>query len=138
MTMFYIGIKPLSGVNETQKLRAEIELRLQEELKKTGEELIGQVRADLSVPAGKTASAPFGLPRLRTGNLRDAMSFELRRENGQTVLAAGDLSGKAPYAEHLEYGTARMLPRPFLVPALLRWSSVLANRIKNIAGSAKP
>ena len=39
------------------------------------------------------------------------------------------LSASAHYARHLEYGTRRMLPRPFLRPALTRWRARIIEAI---------
>jgi len=41
-----------------------------------------------------------------------------------------EMGANAPYARDLEYGTRRVLPRPFLRPALTRWRKVIVERIR--------
>lgn len=41
------------------------------------------------------------------------------------------LSALAYYARHLEFGTRRMLPRPFLRPALTRWRARVVEAIRD-------
>lgn len=57
------------------------------------------------------ASAPGEPPALDTGTLRRSTSFEVRPSaNG----AEGRVTVSAAYAANLEFGTARIRPRPFL------------------------
>ena len=62
------------------------------------------------------ASAPGESPAIRTGNLRDSISKPDVRREGRTVV--GRIVIAAPYAEGLERGRGRVLPRPFVRPAI--------------------
>lgn len=65
----------------------------------------GRVRA-----SGDRASSPGNPPRTDTGRLVQSIRVE-PREDGADVVAATE------YALHLEYGTRKMAPRPFMEPA---------------------
>ena len=62
-------------------------------------------------------SAPGEPPHLRTGALRRSAQIESVDEEGVTISVGGENTG-APYAAALEFGTARMAPRPFVQPVL--------------------
>lgn len=59
------------------------------------------------------ASAPGEAPASDTGRLVGSIRTEYDRGR-----LAGKVVASTEYAPHLEYGTARMEPRPFLRPAL--------------------
>lgn len=72
----------------------------------------------------QSPSSPYDAPAIDTGRL----NRETRRAKVQRM----KLEFSTPYAVFLEYGTRRMLPRPFVVPAFLRTlkSDVLMKRLK--------
>lgn len=57
------------------------------------------------------ASAPGEMPAIDTGNLANSVQVEFETETVAIVFTNAD------YAANLEYGTMRMAPRPFFVPA---------------------
>ena len=71
---------------------------------------------------------------LPNGNLQKSIESEVEISNQETNIniKTGDLKGKAPYAKFLEYGTSKMKARPFLTPALAKYSKLLAEKIRNI------
>jgi len=70
-------------------------------------------------------SIPYAAPAIDTGRLN--------RETKNAKVARMKLEFDTPYAVHLEYGTRRMLPRPFVRPAFRRTlkSDVLMKRLKD-------
>ena len=66
-------------------------------------------------------SMPFEYPGKDTGNLRRSITFSAATP-GSLVAAAG-VSANNPtentYGLHLEFGTSKMLPRPFLMRTLV-------------------
>lgn len=66
--------------------------------------------------AGHISSRPGEPPNRDTGLLDGSIDTEIRAQNPPTVA----VSSKAPYAAHLEYGTSRMAPRPYMRPATER------------------
>lgn len=69
-------------------------------------------------------SSPGEEPAHDLGEL--ARSVEVTVDNAQTNLI---ISASARHAKWLELGTRRMLPRPFLMPALARWRSPIIDAI---------
>lgn len=63
-----------------------------------------------------TASAPGEPPARRTGNLRMHWNGQVKSENssGGGVAIVAELESQESYAAHLENGTSRMAPRPFV------------------------
>jgi HK97 gp10 family phage protein len=58
------------------------------------------------------ASAPGEPPAIDTGNLINSIRHEAE-DGGFTQV----ISANAEYAQHLEYGTRKMAPRPYMRPA---------------------
>jgi HK97 gp10 family phage protein len=63
------------------------------------------------------ASAPGEAPAVDTGLLLNSIQSELVETSATSALAQAGVAG-AEYGEALEYGTARILPRPYMRPAL--------------------
>ncbi len=82
--------------------------------------LAAAVREALSVPGG--AAAPGEAPSLRSGALRDSVSFAVA--DGTAVVGSTD-----PVASYQEQGTRRVAPRPFLAPAAASLGEGLAREI---------
>jgi len=66
--------------------------------------------------AGHVPSAPGQPPNRDTGLLDGSIETEIRSQMPPTVT----VTSRAPYAAHLEYGTSRMEPRPYMRPATER------------------
>lgn len=77
-----------------------------------------EITQNLSYPS---PSMPFEYPGKDTGNLRRSITFSAATP-GSLVAAAG-VSASNPtentYAMHLEFGTYKMAPRPFLMRTLV-------------------
>jgi hypothetical protein len=76
------------------------------------------------------ASAPGQPPAVHTGRLVRAIGTVVRREGGQWVAEAGVEASSAPVAEELEYGTARIAPRPAWRPALMTTAHRAARTVR--------
>lgn len=75
---------------------------------------------------GQTLRSKAGeAPRKDSGNLRANIEVKIFTSGKEIGLHAGVFNGKANYAKMLEYGTARMKPRPFLRPILSQYKQVL-------------
>jgi HK97 gp10 family phage protein len=79
-----------------------------------------QVEAQLSITNGSVSgryhvpSNPGEPPKNDTGVLADNI------ETIQTEPLRAEVNSNAPYSSHLEYGTSRIAPRPFMRPAVMR------------------
>ena len=65
---------------------------------------------------------------VRTGNLRDSI---FTKEIAQMSFIIG---ADAPYAGFVEYGTSRMMARPFLRPAMLMYESIMISHLRRRLG----
>lgn len=65
----------------------------------------------------ESPSSPGEPPAVVTGQLRASIGHQVVEEDGKIVGYVGVPAG-VPYGEYLEFGTSKMQPRPFLVPAL--------------------
>lgn len=66
------------------------------------------------------ASAPGEPPATDTGRLLNAIAGDLETSDKQNGFVRGFIRAATEYAGYLELGTRRILPRPFLVPAIER------------------
>ena len=62
-----------------------------------------------------------------TGNLRNSITSDIR---GLTA----EIGPSAEYAAHVEFGTSRMGPQPYMGPAADRAGELLAKAMQGIAG----
>jgi HK97 gp10 family phage protein len=69
------------------------------------------------------ASAPGQAPAIDTGNLVNSIQHEQVGSEDARVFT------HVEYAPYLEFGTARMAPRPFMTPAAIKSAKFLAKRI---------
>ena len=60
---------------------------------------------------------PVPAPLLREGDLRDSINSEVETRGMEIV---GLVYSDDPISEYQEYGTSRIPPRPFIVPALIQ------------------
>ena len=67
-----------------------------------------------------------------TGRLRDSIRAKVGKRNGEVI---GSVGTNVEYAPYQEFGTTRMLPQPFLRPALLykkrEIEKILSNYVKD-------
>lgn len=73
-----------------------------------------------------TASAPGQAPANWTGKLLS--SIRVQKTKGVAFVSV-----TAKYAEFLEFGTSKMRPRPFIIPAFLKTKKMILERLKRIA-----
>lgn len=73
-----------------------------------------------------TSSAPGQSPANWTGKL--LKSIRVQKIKGMSYVFV-----TAKYAEFLEFGTSKMRPRPFIIPAFLKTKKMLLERLKRIA-----
>lgn len=71
-----------------------------------------------------TASSAGNPPRVDTGNLRASIRNEKRGDQAYAVVAGG--LGEVNYAAHLEFGTTKMRPRPFMGPTAREMERVIS------------
>lgn len=68
------------------------------------------------------ASAPGEAPAIDTGNLVNSIKHERAGEEGARTYTHTE------YAAHLEFGTAKMAPRPFMTPAMVKSISYMQKK----------
>ena len=85
--------------------------KVTESLIKTGAETVADMKNLVSI-LFPPASLPNEPPHMRTGNLQDRIDMKITfREIEVGVFGV-------PYAHALEYGSSKMLPRPFFWPTI--------------------
>jgi len=77
------------------------------------------------------ASAPGEPPKKDNGGLTDSLDFKM---TGKLSAISGSIAGDVvvEYAKSLEFGTRKMAPRPFLVPAVEKMRPKFNERVKKI------
>jgi len=70
------------------------------------------------------ASAPGEPPAVDTGELLRSIMFDVHKFAVEIGVAGG-----APYAEHLEFGTKKMKPRPFIDPAVEKHKQAIIDKV---------
>lgn len=110
--------------NRIPELRTKVPRQVEKILRETATKIVDQAKMGMREPksgryyvvsrTGKLhrASAPGESPAIDTGNLVN--SFEIKKIND----ALFKINVNADYASHLEFGTTKMAPRPFLIPAV--------------------
>jgi len=76
------------------------------------------------------SSAPGDPPRKRTGHLFKSVYNRINKINKFVV--QGIVGDNAEYAVHLEYGTSKMAPRPYMRPAVEKNKSLFETMFKKI------
>lgn len=74
-------------------------------------------------------SLPGNAPAPDTGNLRASIHYTIEGEGKQTI---GRVGTDVEYGKHLEFGTSKMAPRPWLKPALDKNKHFIQNTIKKV------
>jgi HK97 gp10 family phage protein len=69
------------------------------------------------------ASSPGQSPANNTGELVKSISYKKTKNGSETII-------DAEYAGYLEYGTSKMRPRPFILPAIQKLKKDLLTLIK--------
>ncbi len=77
----------------------------------------------------KLRSKPGEAPRMESGKLRSSIDVKIYTSGKSISLEAGVFNGEVNYAKMLEYGTARIKPRPFLRPVLSMYKQVLQKNL---------
>ena len=75
------------------------------------EEIADAIKTNLNIPY-PPPSVGGEAPHLRTGTLQESVLID--RVERHLI----DLAAKVPYAIYLEWGTSKMLPRPFFFPVV--------------------
>lgn len=84
-----------------------------------------------------TASRPYDPPATFMGELKRSISIEVGKEVDGSVV--GKIIASADHAKHLEFGTIKMQPRPFMHPTLEESKDMIKKefRRKNFLGPKK-
>jgi len=70
--------------------------------------------------SNRARSLPYQPPYVQTGRLRASIGYKVEQSGYQVDLAVGTTRDTADvrYARYLEFGTRKMIQRPFLVPVV--------------------
>lgn len=123
------------GKNLTQTLL--ILHKAQEQIAQNiGAEMKQEIKNILDIPVSKNGarivrSLPMQAPRKESGNLQNSVDYQLE-ETKDNITIKIFCADSAPYALYLEYGTAKTLPRPFMLPTLNKYALILKEEIKEI------
>lgn len=123
--MFNIKI---SGGTDWEKMQRKIEDTLFESTEEAGINMHDEIEASIDRQGGPgNHSAPGEPPRKITGNLQGSLETAVYREELGINIKT---SAGAEYAKALEYGTGKIKPRPFMLPALFRNYYALKEKLK--------
>lgn len=75
-------------------------------------------------------SLPNNPPAVDTGTLRRSITFDVETDESKVTGRVGSTILDPPYGAYLEFGTSRMIQRPWLKPALERNREVIKEHIK--------
>lgn len=106
-------------------------------LDQLGDEIARGIQEEIQVayPPASVAGEP---PHRRTGNLANLISYTVGQFGSVYVL---NVLSEASYSKYLEDGTDRMGARPFMVPALEKWTPIVISRLQDAfhsSGAAPP
>lgn len=85
--------------------------------------------ANRRVGITRRSSAPGEAPAVQTGRLRDSIHWDRPESLYRIVGSFGGEANDLGYPVMLEFGTARMAPRPYLRPAVKKIMGPTAARI---------
>lgn len=107
----------------TKALRDEIENGLQ----LAGIQVVNFIKLLISRgnKSGDNPSYPYEPPKVVTGRLRSSITFEVDMDPPTLYVGSN-----VEYARYLEFGTAKMKPRPFLRPGIIMMDKAI---VKNIS-----
>ena len=75
-------------------------------------------------------SLPNNPPAVDSGDLRRSITFTVETEENKVIGRVGSTKNDPPYGAYLEFGTSRMIQRPWLRPALERNQEVIKEHIR--------
>lgn len=84
---------------------------------------------------GHNPSLPYNPPAPDTGNLRESIRYEVRKENKEVYGIIGSTQKDPDYARYTEYGTSKMEPRPWLKPAMRKNNDFIRQSISRVVKS---
>lgn len=103
--------------------------RFAADLTAVGPRALKQARTVVQVVCANTKRDAAILAPVDTGNLRNSISYDTRILAGGAI---GEVGPTADYGVHVEYGTSRMAPQPFMGPATDRGSAMFLEAMKAI------
>ena len=109
-------------LNKAENLVSESSVYMAEEMKKS----IASGAKSGRRYGSHTSSAPGQPPANWTGKL--LRSIKVQKMKGISFVYV-----TAKYAEFLEFGTSKMRPRPFIIPAFIKTKKMIQDRLKRIA-----
>jgi HK97 gp10 family phage protein len=138
MPSITVRVRNLSSLQaKVKKLDWDIQAAVIRALRGVADPMEQDVKRELR----KTKSGPIVTRSNPSRKVRTSRPYEAPAEDMAMLVNSVDtdvdpaqfnltLSASAPYARELEYGTRKMLPRPFLRPALARWRERIINAIR--------
>lgn len=91
-----------------------------------GNDIVGDIREEIG-DGWPPASDPLSPPHLRTGELQRSVNYTVTHEGSIWTLT---ITADIYYAGYLEWGTDRAVARPFMTPALERWTEPVVARLQ--------
>ena len=109
-------------INQAENLVSESSVYMAEEMKKS---ITSGAKSGRRY-GNHTSSAPGQSPANWTGEL--LRSIKVQKDKNKSFVYI-----TAKYAEFLEFGTSKMRPRPFIIPAFIKTKKYIQDRLKRIA-----
>lgn len=106
--------------------------KLSADLSKAGEGALAKAKLAVQKTSADIAKSAAQAAPVDTGNLRNSIGSDLV-DTGGAVWA--DIGPTANYGKYVEYGTSRMAPQPYLVPAFEQHTNGFSKAIESIGGS---